>query len=377
MFCAHAAIVTALLVAQAGAPPQRPNWKEFTPREGGITVRIPPGTPPKQPERQEVTQQTQLGPITVRVYTLIDHGIAYQVLITDALGYSEDAVDAQDYLKGVQTGMLGSINGTLVSDQALNYEGLPGREVVADLAANPQNPLLVRGGSMRTRYVLTPRFVYQALVTIPKGTQPPQGDTEAFLGSITVSGKSNPKPIAEAAKAPGDAAAVREIKGAAPQPPPGWVPYKDPNGAFSAAFPKPPEKRQQKVPVPNAPGNALMQDLLVVEDGLQGAYLLMIQDMPPGAIPAGQEQTALDGAIGGMTRTTPGKVVKKESIRLNGNPGRDVEIELNQGPPGGGKMLARAVMVGDRLYLLLRVGPSEMVEADGQALLDSFRPTAP
>jgi hypothetical protein len=379
-------------------------WVRFAPAGDPASVAMPKGEP--VPISQTVP--TVLGQIRVQVYTLAQPEGTYQLMFTDAVDY-KPGTPGDEYLKGVQFGFLNSIRGTMVKEKAFEVGEHPARDLEAELAAGGNFP---QGGSLRTRFVLIPGKVVQATLIAPKGQMPASATT--FLESLRITPGANPgapaagtprtsgnagplggllnmfgRPGAAGAAPPQAGAAppaasnpvpppggpVREVKGE-PKIPAGWVVQHPQDQSYSMAFPQTPKSMQ--VPGITPQGQKFSMETLMVDAGPKGAYILMMQPLPPApGVPADQlSENAFEGGIQNMMKTTPGKLISQSNLKVEGFPARDVEYQpnTNASMPGGAVMLMRIVIANNTLYVLIRGGSADLDRSEAALFFDSFRP---
>lgn len=145
-----------------------------------------------------------------------------------------------------------------------------------------------------------------------------------------------------------------------------WNEFKSPQGEFSILIPGTPTKQTRSVETPSGPLEAHM---FLAEQG-DVAYMVAYSDYPTMVIRDRSSKLILDGARDGAVANAHGTLVRESVVSLNGNHGRELEIE-----PAGGKVTiqARIFLVGHRLYQVMVLTPkgTDFTE-DVRKFLDSF-----
>jgi len=140
-------------------------------------------------------------------------------------------------------------------------------------------------------------------------------------------------------------------------------------GKFTITFPEKPKETTKKVAT--AAGN-LDNHLFYVEKGANSVYLLSYSDYPKGSVTANNKDKILDGCRDGVTNNLRGKRLseKKLTVGADKHPGRDILVEL----PNKNLYRTRLYLVGERLFQIVVLGPSEFVkDKQVDSFLDSFK----
>ncbi len=133
------------------------------------------------------------------------------------------------------------------------------------------------------------------------------------------------------------------------------------------ALPEPPKVAKQKVKT--ATGQ-LDVTLYSVEIDRSSAYVVTFSDLPENEIAKGSEDRRLDHARDGAISRARGKLKSEIKIEIAGNPGREIQIEGQNGLV----LRVRIYAVGRRLYQVLAMGPAGFCQTkDTRLVLDSFR----
>ena len=98
-------------------------WKEFSSAEGGFSILMP-GTP--QAKTQEVASPP--GKVSFRTFELRTNTGVYDVSYSDLPIYSEDPAHISEGLDANRDALLKSTGLKLLSEKAITFDGVPGRE---------------------------------------------------------------------------------------------------------------------------------------------------------------------------------------------------------------------------------------------------------
>ncbi|MEB3179609.1 MAG: hypothetical protein VKL59_11325 [Nostocaceae cyanobacterium] len=164
------------LVASAQIPPPAMQiaqsvWKQFASTEGGFTVLFP-----GIPQEAAVPLNTPSGQVSLRIFAADRPGqAAYFVSYADfpaaVLRY-----DPNTLLNGVVNGAVRNVQGTILSQQAINVAGFPGRETRVQAAG---------GKILRYRTFLVNQRLYQIVVeTTPGAEMNLTGSIQGFFNSF-------------------------------------------------------------------------------------------------------------------------------------------------------------------------------------------------
>lgn len=155
-----------------------------------------------------------------------------------------------------------------------------------------------------------------------------------------------------------------------PSPDDPWPVYKSADGGYSIAFPGAPQSRTEQAPSPKGPVDlptATLQKGDVV-------YAITYFDVPP--IPSARVDEYLDTLRDG--RKSQGRIVREKTIKIDGNPGREVDVESPQTDSAPACLhRVRFFLVKRRVYEMMAVCPLDQVDAsaaDAKEFLDSFVP---
>jgi hypothetical protein len=148
-----------------------------------------------------------------------------------------------------------------------------------------------------------------------------------------------------------------------------WKNFKSASCKCSATFPGAPTEKRQKVPTEQVGDLEAVMYLLETPDKT-GAYLMMYNDYPKDKTKNADPQKVLNGARDGAAAKIKGKVLSEKKITINGQPGRELEIE-----GGALKYYARIVLSNKtRLYQAIVVMQKDKAKpADVRKFLDSFK----
>jgi len=156
-----------------------------------------------------------------------------------------------------------------------------------------------------------------------------------------------------------------------PAPKPGPKEFKSEAGRFSVMSPRVLKETTQSIDTPAA--GKITFYVFLGEQGNE-EFAVSYGDYPETIIKKIDPQIILDGARNGMVRNINGKLISETKIALEGNPGRELLIDVLA---GGGREItfkARLFLVKNRLYQIMWVAPkgkASVVEMD--AFLQSLK----
>jgi len=127
----------------------------FTSEEGYFSISFP-GKPTES--SQEIS--TELGPLTIVLYTYDYRNGVYLASYLDYPGEIIEQSDPNDLLNGAQSGAVGNVNGQLISSKDIDIETYPGREIVFNI---PKSERMPPGGIAKARFYLVDNRLYQIL----------------------------------------------------------------------------------------------------------------------------------------------------------------------------------------------------------------------
>jgi hypothetical protein len=146
--------------------------------------------------------------------------------------------------------------------------------------------------------------------------------------------------------------------------------YSPPGGRCSVEFPAGTTIKNENQQIPLPTGQKVMLRIYNYDQGQDG-MALMYADYPPGLIPPGREELALDGAGKGMMMNLPGsKLTSEKKITLGRYPGRDYAVKLGD----QADMRGRVYLVGNRMYIVLVKGAKGFANSpDADHFLQSLK----
>ena len=150
-----------------------------------------------------------------------------------------------------------------------------------------------------------------------------------------------------------------------------WQPYTPEGAAFTVSMPGTPVKEHQLAKNPR--GN-LETDIYSLD--LAGGGFLTITDsvLPPGLNLEADAAETLESSLARIVESASGRVLYARDVTISGYPAREVDVEVPTSViEGGGRLRARAVRAGPRLYELIGVVPNRRTaEVELAHFLDSF-----
>lgn len=153
---------------------QKAEWKEFSSDAGNFSVQMP-GTPV---EKTEPVNVEKLGTINMVTYTLEQKDGVYMAVYNDYPYGLFEQTTPDNVLDGARNGAVRKVqDGKLVSEQKIELDGNPGRDIVAE--GTQQNTAFV----IKARIYLVKYRLYQAMAITLKD-QTSSIDAAKFLNSF-------------------------------------------------------------------------------------------------------------------------------------------------------------------------------------------------
>jgi|GEM_PF-1351105 len=146
----------------------------FTSEEGYFSISFP-GMPTES--SQEIS--TELGPITIFLYTYEYRNGVYLASYLDYPGEIIEQSDPYDILDAAQSGAVGNVNGQLISSKDIDIATYPGKEIVFNI---PKSERMPPGGIGKARFYLVDNRLYQ-IMSIQGGSKL-SAATNQFLDSF-------------------------------------------------------------------------------------------------------------------------------------------------------------------------------------------------
>jgi len=147
-------------------------WSEFSSADGAFSVLMP-GTPTEQTQ----TQDTDLGPIDVHMFTIEQGEVAYLVGYNVFPAAVIEAATPAAILDGARDGQVETVKGTLLSEKEITLGAYPGRDLEIQVEGSDG------ASSLRSRLFMVGDRLYQLVVAGPKG-QSTSPNTIKFLDSF-------------------------------------------------------------------------------------------------------------------------------------------------------------------------------------------------
>jgi hypothetical protein len=141
-----------------------------------------------------------------------------------------------------------------------------------------------------------------------------------------------------------------------------WITFESPEGGFRVELPSEPESNVQSVPSQAGPLEAAV---FTVEVDADTGYIVAYTDYPEEVLEV-EPGTVLDGAVQGAATNVSGTVESSTKLTVEGFPAVDYVIAVD-----GGRVEARAILAGSRIYLLQRAA-SQPDQDEFRRLVDSF-----
>ncbi len=166
-------LLSLFLVAACNTAP--PTLEEFASEDGSFTVQTPITL-----DKDSQSVDTAVGPIEIHTFTAEDRNAAYVVAYSDYPAEMVAQTDPETLLSGSRDGAVQNVGGTLVSEDTIDLNGNPGRDLVIDAKTDTGEEATVNA-----RLYLFENRLYQILVVVPKGEEDGV-DVDGFLDSFNV-----------------------------------------------------------------------------------------------------------------------------------------------------------------------------------------------
>lgn len=146
-----------------------------------------------------------------------------------------------------------------------------------------------------------------------------------------------------------------------------FKPFTPKDGRWTISFPGKPE--QSTSPTNTELGAVEVHEFIARRPKDKDAYVLIYCDLPADLVKDADPEKLLDRLRDGGAASVHGKPAKENKIKLDGNPGRELEVSGL-----GGTRLWRLYLVGGRLYQLLVANESGRPSAErAKAFFASFK----
>lgn len=153
------------------------------------------------------------------------------------------------------------------------------------------------------------------------------------------------------------------VLSAAPAAAQAWVEYKPEGAGYRVELPEPPKLRNERTSTRGGPADVYMA---FVDRG-PVAFIVGHTDYSPAALQGRDPDAVLDDVVRGQAGRNTIREMKPTAI--SGRPGRFAIIEA----PQNQVLVSRTVVVGNRLFQAIYVGPAgSEVGDDARRFLDSF-----
>lgn len=113
-----------------------------------------------------------------------------------------------------------------------------------------------------------------------------------------------------------------------------WIKYKSDDLAFIAMYPDTPERTVQKIPTAVGELDMYMIMYAPTSGDDNAVYSIIRSDYPEDQFKEATDETnntVLNGAVNGAVENVKGTLIHDKKITLNGFPGRDIKIQIEQG----------------------------------------------
>ncbi|MDB9524500.1 hypothetical protein PN498_00745 [Oscillatoria sp. CS-180] len=165
--------MTALLVTACNQ--DQAITEDFSSEAGQFSISTPA---PLEETQQSV--DTPVGPIEIYTFTAEQDDAAYVVAYSDYPPEIVEQTDPDQLLDSSRDGAINNLGGTLVSEEAIDLEGNPGRSLVISTDVNAGEPAVID-----SRIYLVENRLYQILVVMPEDDNDDAASTN-FLESFSL-----------------------------------------------------------------------------------------------------------------------------------------------------------------------------------------------
>lgn len=166
-------LVSALVVTACDRAPVA--MEDFSSEVGQFTISTPA---PFEETQQSV--ETPVGPINIYTFTAEKDESAYVVAFSDYPPQLVEQSEPELLLNSSRDGAIDNLGGTLVSEEAIDIEGNPGRSLIISTGADTPEPAIIN-----SRIYLVDNRLYQILVVSPEDKDL-QATSETFLESFNL-----------------------------------------------------------------------------------------------------------------------------------------------------------------------------------------------
>ena len=150
-----------------------------------------------------------------------------------------------------------------------------------------------------------------------------------------------------------------------------WKPYSPEGAAFTVSMPGTPVKEHK---LAKNPGGNLETDIYSLD--LAGGGFLTITDavLPSGLDLEAGSAEMLESSMARIVESASGRLLYSRDVTISGYAAREVDVEVPTSVvEGGGRLRARVVLAGPRMYELIGVVPKRRTaEVELAHFLDSF-----
>lgn len=325
-------------------------WQEFRSPEGGFSVLLP-GEP-----KLAVNPPDANGHAEHR-YSIEQGDSAFIVAYDDYAPGHVNPASASAVLPKAQDALLKAMGGTLRSEGPVTLDGLPGRQVTFATADHNIG---------RVRIYIGQNRLYQLWYLGPAG-QESRPAVDRFFDSFKIGATTSteaqpggrPAPNRSAEPAPSAAPAPAAAENS-------WHEFSPPNGGFSILLPG---EAKAEITPPKPNGRA--ESRYVVDQG-DTAYVVAVDDYPPGHLTHANPRTLLDAAQNAVLKGLKGKLRDQRPVTISGYPGREILFDTPDHSTGK----VRVFVVRNRLYQTWYLGPTgQETRPEVDRFLNSFRLT--
>lgn len=146
----------------------------------------------------------------------------------------------------------------------------------------------------------------------------------------------------------------------------GWETFTSKPGQFSISMPSKPEERAGSEE--NKAGKVPLRVLFATPQGLDAAFMVKYAVYPKAYVDKTGAKAILNETRDRLVQETKGKLESDKEIMLDKHPGREIEIHTDDATHR-----IKLLVVGQKLYYLITVGPKGRLAEESKQFFDSFK----
>jgi hypothetical protein len=153
----------------------KPNWREYTSKDGRYSIQMPGA--PRETQKEATLPPPFSGQLTVQMATVdLGNKAGYAVMYNDyPAAIMAQPIGTDQRLEGAVKGGVNAVKGTIVQQKSISLNGYPGREVQISSGDKKQ---------VRTRIYLVKSRLYQVHVIGRDAATITSADADKFFNSF-------------------------------------------------------------------------------------------------------------------------------------------------------------------------------------------------